>query len=59
MTYAVNYCAVKYLKFWFYPPALRMVADTPFFVAVTWYGAMLAFYFLVLNILVPLYFCWF
>ncbi len=49
LTFIINYSAVKILKVWYYPPGLFMVADTPFFISVAWFGEMIAFYFLVLN----------
>jgi hypothetical protein len=48
MTYLLNYLAVGYLKMWSFPPTILTVFNTPLFLALAWYGAILVFDYLAL-----------
>ncbi|HEX3046021.1 MAG TPA: hypothetical protein VHY08_14790 [Bacillota bacterium] len=48
LTYLINLLAVGYLKMWNFPPTALTLCYTPLFLALSWYGAILLFDYLVL-----------
>jgi hypothetical protein len=42
-TYVINYLAVSYLHLWAFPATFLTFLQTPLFLAICWYGAMMIF----------------